>query len=77
MVPAVSSSLLGVSAAQDQLDVATRSVARSGPAGADDGTAGLVGGVVGAQVASVRQEVSLTMLRRAMDAEKSIIDILA
>lgn len=77
MVSAVSSSLAGITAAQAQLDVAAQSVARGDLPGAGSGGDDLIAAATGASGAQVQQAVSLSMLRRAMDMEKSIIDVMA
>jgi hypothetical protein len=77
MLSAVSSSLLGVSAAQDQLDVAAASVARGDLPGASSGGDDLVDAATGASGAQLQQSVSLAMLKRAMDAEQSLVNVFA
>ena len=81
-VGAVSNSLLGIAAAQGQMDAAAQAAARSGLIG-DAGnspneiTGDVVDAVTGSVNASLGQAVNLAMLRRAMDMQKSIIDVIA
>ena len=75
-VGAVSSSLVGISAAQKQMDAAASSAARSGVMGDSQG-GDIVDSVTGGMNAQLQQSVSLAMLRRAMDMEKSLIDVIA
>ncbi|MBO9533616.1 MAG: hypothetical protein J7513_11655 [Solirubrobacteraceae bacterium] len=81
-VNATNSALIGVYAAQGQMDAAAQAAARSGLIG-DGGnsvnaaTGDIVDAVVGGANASTAQAVNLAMLRRAMDMQKSIIDVIA
>lgn len=80
-VSATSSSLIGIAAAQSQMDAAAQVAARSGLIGdapsADAGTGDLVDAVTGADGAQLGQAVNIALLRRSMDMQQSIIDILA
>jgi hypothetical protein len=75
-VGAVSSSLTGIAAAQKQMDSAASAAARSGVIGDSQG-GDIVDSVTGGMSAQLQQSVSLAMLRRAMDMEKSLIDVIA
>ncbi|MEH3053813.1 MAG: hypothetical protein PGN13_07350 [Patulibacter minatonensis] len=81
-VGAVNSSMLGIAAAQSSMDAAAQAAARSGLIG-DGGnsvnatTGDVVDAVVGGANASVAQAVNIAMLRRAMDMQSSIIDVIA
>ncbi len=80
-VAATSSALIGISAAQSQMDAAASAAARSGLIGDAGGGAGgggdLVGAMTGAMNAQLSQAVNIAMLRRAMDMQSSIIDVIA
>lgn len=75
-VGAVSSSLIGISVAQSQMDAAASAAARSGVIG-DAGGGDLVGAMTGAVNADLSQAVNIAMLRRAMDMQQSLVDVLA
>lgn len=75
-VAATSSALIGISAAQSQMDAAASAAARSGVIG-DAGGGDLVGAMTGAMDAQLSQSVNIAMLRRAMDMQASIIDVIA
>lgn len=75
-VAATSSALIGISAAQSQMDAAASAAARSGVIG-DAGGTDLVGAMTGAMDAQLSQAVNIAMLRRAMDMQASIIDVIA
>lgn len=72
---ASSSALIGIASAQSQMDAAASAAARSGVIG--DGGGDVVDAVVGGMNAQLSQAVNLAMLRRAMDMQNSIIDVLA
>lgn len=74
---ATSSALIGISAAQSQMDAAASAAARSGVIGDAGGGGDLVGAMTGAMSAELSQAVNLAMLRRAMDMQSSIIDVIA
>lgn len=79
---AVNNSLIGIHAAQGQMDAAAQAAARSGLIGdagnsVNEITGDVVDAVVGGANASVAQAVNLAMLRRAMDMQQSIIDVIA
>jgi hypothetical protein len=75
-IGATSSALIGISAAQSQMDAAASAAARSGVIG-DAGGGDLVGAMTGAMDAQLSQAVNIAMLRRAMDMQASIIDVIA
>lgn len=74
-VSATSSALIGIASAQSQMDAAASAAARSGVIG--EGGGDLVDAVVGGVNAQLSQAVNIAVLRRAMDMQDSIIDILA
>lgn len=79
-VNAVSSSLMGIAAAQSQMDTAANSAAHSGLIGDTPDTGGtgdLVDAVTGGVNAQLAQSVNIALLRRSMDMQQSIVDILA
>jgi hypothetical protein len=80
-ISAMNSSLAGLQAAQLQMDRAASTIAGGDELLNADGAVVSTGStgdaVVAMSSAQVLQQVNLTMLRREMDAQKSIIDILA
>jgi hypothetical protein len=79
--PAMNSSLSGLQAAQAQMTRASSTIAGGdellNAEGAPVNTGSTGDAVADLSSAQVLQQVNLTMLRREMDAQKSIIDILA
>ncbi|MFT4036056.1 MAG: hypothetical protein QM679_10840 [Patulibacter sp.] len=81
-INAISSSLTGITAAQGQMDAVAQVAARAGLIGdggatVNETTGDVVDAVVGGVSASVGQAVNVAMLRRAIDMQQSIIDVLA
>jgi hypothetical protein len=81
-VGAIGNSLIGIAAAQGQMDAAAQAAARSGLIGeggntVNETTGNIVDAVVGGANASIGQAVNIAMLRRAMDMQQSIIDVIA
>lgn len=67
-VSATGSALAGIQAAAAQQSAATQTIA--------SGQGDLVDGVINGKTAEVAMQVSVSMLRQAMDADKYLIDVL-